>query len=202
MCCQWAAAALPHWLYATLFALCCIAATGAGGYYIYFGITFVGSNAGAFISKEVYIGTLVLGSILILLGVYGLVAINLSLCRGAKDEHLKLHYVCSLLTLLTLLSFTIVCVLNANDVENLDSMLDYGWQKAFSLAAKNALISKTQVDQKCCGYSNQSDRAIGPCPTNADGGCSTALKEELKTQFSLAAVLFGSAAGGVVSTAG
>lgn len=200
-CCSWVATSIPSGGYLFLFTTLCLGLGAGGAYLIVFGVGFMASTAGAFISKEVYVGALVMGSVVAALGIYGVAGVAAAVCRGAKDDHLKLHYVLSLLSLLVMLSFMTVCLLNANDADNLDAMLDYGWQHAFAAEARHGIISKAQVDAKCCGFQTANDRAVAPCPGNAAGGCVQPLRAELVAQFSLAGILFGAVAGGIVRRA-
>lgn len=141
------------------------------------------------------IASMALGGFLAAVCIYG--ALAPLTCRGAKDDHLKVSYVLLLLALIVFIAFTLLSILNSGDAQNLNTMLDYGWQKAFSGTGKGSqnAITSAQLAGKCCGYNSPSDRPIAPCPPGAAVGCASFLQGQLKQQLGFVGMLFAAGAG-------
>lgn len=195
-CCKCIALAFPGWFYATLYVIFCLGCLGGGAFLVMFGLKFMQSTAGAFMSKEAPIGALALGGVLGILAIYGLIA-PLGCCRGDQKSHLQLFYIFCIPVMITLLVFTAICLLNANDKDNLGNMLDYGWHKAFAKTADHRLITKAEADGVCCGFLSPTDRPVSPCPGGAKTGCINFLQKTMKVQLGFAGLLFGAIAGGI-----
>lgn len=185
---------LPPWFYQFLYIIFALGYIGGGGYLCLFGINFMSSTSGYFMPKEVPYGALALGGLTAILAMYGLLAPH-GCCRGDKKSHLQLFYILGIPLMITLLVFCAICMLNANDKENLDNMLDYGWYRASKDTAKgNPAIQRAEADGKCCGFLSPSDRPVPPC-TGGNTGCIKFLESTMKVQLGFGGILFAGLAG-------
>jgi len=111
------------------------------------------------------IGTIAVGGFVLLLSLFGC-------CGALKESRLLLGlYFTFLFLIVGVQVFVVVYSYKYDNNGTLDNALSNGWSKA-----DNDLKNWTQTYFKCCGFQNETDGPISPCPPDATTGC----KEQIK----------------------
>lgn len=201
LCCLRLVHCVPNVVYSVFHAFINLGLLGLGVYLIMHAVNCFHSAVAPLISMELYGGCAAIGGALAIIAIYGL--LGPYVCRVAKEDSLKTHYVFALIVLLVSVAYTLIAFLGANDAANLHHMLEYGWERSANDPKRHQDNVAAQLAFDCCGFSGKSDRPATPCPPQvasaaSSSGCEAPMTAQLKLQFGMAGILFAGSVGGLL----
>lgn len=111
-----------------------------------------------FITKELSIGLLAIGIVLIVVSILGIIA------ASTGNSFVSFLYMFFLIALIA--AQILFIVFNTKAVTNAKTKLSTYWD-----TLNDASKTELQTKGKCCGFESSTDRQVMPCPEGATDGC-------------------------------